>query len=64
MTVRVGTSYEKEDLKNCKSYPELVPSKGKHLAIQEKRIWLAERFRAKLPVLFGENMTTSFKVMI
>jgi len=52
------------DLKNWK--PELVPGKGKYLAIQDERdlASLAERIRAKLPMLFDWNMTKSFKVII
>jgi len=63
----VGASrYEKMDLKNWKPYPELVPGKGKYLAIQGEKdlASLAERIRAKLPMLFDWNVTKNFKVII
>ncbi|XP_011053113.1 PREDICTED: multiple inositol polyphosphate phosphatase 1-like isoform X3 [Acromyrmex echinatior] len=58
-----ASRYEKMDLKNWKPYPELVPGKGKHLAIQGEKdlASLAERIRAKLPMLFDWNVTKSFK---
>jgi len=54
------------NLKNWKPYPELVPGKGKYLAAQGEKdlASLAERIKAKLPTLFDENVTKSFKVMI
>ncbi|KYN12703.1 Multiple inositol polyphosphate phosphatase 1 [Trachymyrmex cornetzi] len=59
-----ASRYEKMDLKNWKPYPELVPGKGKYLAIQGEKdlASLAERIRAKLPMLFDWNVTKSFKL--
>ncbi|XP_018308904.1 multiple inositol polyphosphate phosphatase 1-like [Mycetomoellerius zeteki] len=58
-----ASQYEKMDLKNWKPYPELVPGKGKYLAVQGEKdlASLAERIRAKLPILFDWNVTKSFK---
>ncbi|KAL6260333.1 hypothetical protein P5V15_007864 [Pogonomyrmex californicus] len=54
---------ERKDLKNWKPHSELVPEKGKHLAMQGEKdlMSLAERLKAKLPMLFDENVIKKFK---
>ncbi|XP_018392882.1 PREDICTED: multiple inositol polyphosphate phosphatase 1-like [Cyphomyrmex costatus] len=55
---------EKMNLKNWVPYPELVPTKGKYLAVQGEKdlASLAERIRTKLPMFFDCNVTKDFKI--
>lgn len=65
MTTSVGAPlYVKKDLTTWTPSPELVLGKGKYLAMQGEKdlASLAERLGAKLPLLFGGNVTKSFKV--